>query len=1188
MIVTRRRKSHRGGLPLALAFLLWAGVAASYGQTNGQFVAQDIGSPVLPGAITYVDNGANVIGGGRDIGGTSDQFFFSWQRLAGDFDVKVRLQQLDFADTWTKAGLMAREDLTAGSREVSVLATPSLAGLFFLYRTSVGGNTTMKGTLPVNYPNTWLRLQRVTNQFTGYGSLDGQTWTQLGTVSNALPANAYLGFAVSSRNEAQPTTAQFQDFGDNIGGTVGLLPVSTEPLGPSSRRTGLVFSEVMYHPPDRPDEFDLEFIELFNSNPWFEDISGYRISGDIDYTFPEGTLLQGGAFLVVARSPADVQAIYGIANVMGPYANNLPNGAGTVRLRNASDAILLGVSYDTKPPWPIAADGAGHSLVLARPSYGEGDPRAWSQSDVMGGSPGTVDGVRFEPARNVLINEFRAHSAPTQEDFIELYNHSTIAVDLSGCWLSDDPSASKFRIPEGTVIGPAGFVSFAESALGFGLNAGGEAIYFINAGHTRVLDALVFEGQELGISSGRSPDGAPTIQPLAAPTPGGSNAPARLQDIVINEIMYHPITEDENDQFVELYNRGSSVISLANWQFTDGISYTFPSNAVLAPSGYLVVARNAARLLTNYPNLNVTNTFGNFSGSLGGSGERLALSKPEFTVTTDASGHAKTNVHYCVVDEVTYGTGGRWGQWSDGGGSSLELIDPHSDNRLPSNWADSDDTAKCVWTTLSVTGALDNAGAASTYWNALQVYLLEAGECLVDEVYVSIDGSANLVVNPGFESGLNNWLCQGDHVYSHIENAGWNSPQSLHVVASSRGDTGANRIHSILNSTYGGTGGGTISAKVKWLHGWPEILFRLRGNQLELPGRMTVPANLGTPGARNSRYITNAGPAITEVVHNPILPAAQQAVVVTARVHDPDGLSSVQLVYRLDPGGLPVTVPMVDDGTGGDAVAGDGVYSATVPGQTNNALLAFYIMASDGFATPATTRFPNNAPVRECLVRFGETEPITSFGTYRFWMTRTNLLKWLAHERLSNEPNEGTFIYGNYRAIYNGGSRYAGSPFHAQGFTSPTNSNCDYQIYLPADDPLLNASEMRLQIPGNGGGDATCQNEKIAYWMADQLGLSYLYRRSITLYVNGVRRGTVYEDPQIPSSDYNAEWFSASGECATYKIMFWFEFYDEPVSLFTPPLAGPRNWPAIARLLPSAPCRIRPAITPIFSTWWMR
>jgi hypothetical protein len=50
-------------------------------------------------------------------------------------------------------------------------------------------------------------------------------------------------------------------------------------------------------------------------------------------------------------------------------------------------------------------------------------------------------------------------------------------------------------------------------------------------------------------------------------------------------------------------------------------------------------------------------------------------------------------------------------------------------------------------------------------------------------------------------------------------------------------------------------------------------------------------------------------------------------------VHDPDGIQSLTLYYRLDPATNYTAVPMKDDGTGGDAITGDGIFSATIPGQ---------------------------------------------------------------------------------------------------------------------------------------------------------------------------------------------------------------------------------------------------------------
>ena len=321
---------------LLLVFASWPA------HSQGILLPTDVGGPGIPGSVILSAGTYTLTGGGLDIGGTSDQFFFTYQQLTGDFDMRVRVLNLNPSDAWAKAGLMARASLEAGSPSAAALASPSVSGCFFESRSATNGTTSTTGSFPVNYPNTWLRLQRVGNQFTGYASFDGQNWSLLGSVSITIPATIYFGMAVTSHNVNQATTTQMGDLGVTPPTGGGPLALPWEPLGPSSRKTGLVISEIMYKPASRTDSKVLEYVELFNSNPFFEDISGYRLSGDIDFTFPPNTILQGGAFRVVARSPADIQSVYGITNVIGPYTNSLKR-SGVVRLRNDTDAIYLEV-----------------------------------------------------------------------------------------------------------------------------------------------------------------------------------------------------------------------------------------------------------------------------------------------------------------------------------------------------------------------------------------------------------------------------------------------------------------------------------------------------------------------------------------------------------------------------------------------------------------------------------------------------------------------------------------------------------------------------------------------------------------------------------------------------------------------------------------------------------------------------
>jgi hypothetical protein len=228
------------------------------------------------------------------------------------------------------------------------------------------------------------------------------------------------------------------------------------------------------------------------------------------------------------------------------------------------------------------------------------------------------------------------------------------------------------------------------------------------------------------------------------------------------------------------------------------------------------------------------------------------------------------------------------------------------------------------------------------------------------------------------------------------------------------------------------------------------------------------------------------------------------------------------------------------------------VFSVTIPGQTNGALVAFFVRAVDSFGVGnATATFPDNAPTRECLIRFGETQPIGTFGTYRFWLTQSNFNTWVNRpEKLSNEPLDGTFVAGNFRVIHQAGARYAGSPFHSPGFTSPIGANCDYQITLPPDDAHLAETEFTLQLPGNGGGDSTGQGQQTAYWFARRLGIPFNHHRYVNMFMQGVRRGIIMEDVQQPNGDHARQWFPDVDDGDLYKIQIWFEFNDTSFSPF--------------------------------------
>ena len=918
-----------------------------------------------------------------------------------------------------------------------------------------------------------------------------------------------------------------------------------EPPGPSNRRTGLVISEIHYHPAARADGRDLQFVELYNSEPWVEELGGYRFTGDIDFTFPAGTVIPSKGRLVIAHVPTDVQTVHGLSGVLGPFTGDLSNEGGTLRLRKPSGGIVQEVSWNDHAPWPVAPDGTGHSLVLVRPSYGESDPRSWDSSASRGGSPGAADATPSSPQDLVVINEVLARSEPPLEDFVELHNASPSSVDLSGCTLSDDPAAlDKFVIPANTILPAGGFASFTETQLGFALSASGETLYLTNATGTRVLDAVRFSGQARNVSIGWMANSRGEFRPLAARTPGASNSPLRVPDILVSEIFFNPISGDDLDEWLELTNPGAAAIDVSGWRFTDGIDFTMPPGTSIGAGERLVVAKNAARTRANHPTLAPSVVVGDYSGTLGNGGDHVTLVRPETVgaLTIDVE-----------IDSVRYRDQSRWSQWADGGGSSLEVTDLRADRTFASAWADSDESAKAPWSTVSANGPLDLGYPGLNGSDRVQFFLMGAGETLVDDVTVAPAAGGNVVNNGGFETGIGGWTLQGNQSRSSIA-AGQGfggSGNALLVRASDDGNPEGNRIFTPLTTLLAPNSTASISLKARWLRGHPELILRLKGGYLEAFASLAVPANLGTPGAPNDRAVANASPAIADVSHRPLLPQAGAPIRVFARLSDPDGVNAATLRWRVQTNASFTGEPMHDDGINGDMLAGDGVFTGTIPGQNAGVLVVFRVEASDGAAAPASALFPPDAPAHECLVRIGEPSQGGDFAAYRAWLTTANINAWASRPKYGDEPLDMTFVYNNTRAVYGGGAWYAGSEATSPTYNSPVGNLCGYNFTLPADDRVLDEDHFTLDWPIR---DPTDQREQLMFWMAEQLQLPNMYRRFVHVFVNGQRRGTIYDDIQQPDGTTLDEFFNGDSDGSLYKANLWNESPDAAGSVHTPQL----------------------------------
>ncbi len=173
---------------------------------------------------------------------------------------------------------------------------------------------------------------------------------------------------------------------------------------------------------------------------------------------------------------------------------------------------------------------------------------------------------------------------------------------------------------------------------------------------------------------------------------------------------------------------------------------------------------------------------------------------------------------------------------------------------------------------------------------------------------------------------------------------------------------------------------------------------------------------------------------------------------------------------------------------------------------------------------------------------FGDGNPGGSFGVYHLWITQSNATRWANLGDLSNEGNDCTFVNNN-RVIYNMKGQFAGSPAH-QNFDTPYGALCHYKWIFNDDDKFLGATSFnKIHQPGNSAGDdASIQREQLANTFLRALGVPWLNRRYVAVYVNGNRRDTLMEDAQVPDGDLVKEHYPNDSGGFLYKMQPWFEF----------------------------------------------
>lgn len=414
--------------------------------------------------------------------------------------------------------------------------------------------------------------------------------------------------------------ARTSDGGDSWAITANITKGFTNTGTMPTTEIELYINEIMAAGAD--DEAD--FIELYNAGDSEVDLEGFVLSDSgASFTIPAGVSIAAKGFLTFTQDEAD------------SFTFGLSSKGELVTLVDGDGAEVDKVDF------PTFGDVKGQSYAR----IGDGGSE-WQIVDEPTKNAANASEALTTLLGKIVINEvytFGDQSTKEDLDWIELYNSTDAAIDLSGLKLWEGGGRGEaWEIPAGTTIAAGGLLVIESDKDGlyadptkypaWGLSKGPSEYIVLARGNMAVLDSIALPSMNANESYGRKTDGASDWQIFAQFTKGTTNeGDARVEientvGIYVNEVYTDNsdatgITSwDATIDFIELYNATDAAIDISGWYIYDDKA-TIGDGAYQIPAGTSVPAKG---FLTYNVDKNITDGSGPTFG-LGVSGDWVNL-----------------------------------------------------------------------------------------------------------------------------------------------------------------------------------------------------------------------------------------------------------------------------------------------------------------------------------------------------------------------------------------------------------------------------------------------------------------------------------------------------------------------------------------------------------------------------------
>lgn len=327
-----------------------------------------------------------------------------------------------------------------------------------------------------------------------------------------------------------------------------------------------------------------EFVELYNSSDKIFDLSDWSLTKSTPNSNLQQQILKPGEYLIICTTAAD--SIYSTFGLTQGVANlpTLTNSGDEIKLFDNTGKLIDVVNYELSWYRNETKDDGGYTLEQINPLNDCIKSENFIGSNAaIGGTPGTINSVYDTTLTDNKAPEFLRATAITSSVLLLEFNEFLDTNSAKTANYIIDPF-----VMVDSVIALTPNYSSLQLVLNTPIDSG--IIYSISVDQLNDCSVNEIEVDNLRF--------------FALPDEADSN------DIIINEILFNERTGGSD--FVELYNRSEKVISLTNWAVGDTVTnQKLISNEplIILPKGYLVLTKDKANILKEYPNSVEENIF---------------------------------------------------------------------------------------------------------------------------------------------------------------------------------------------------------------------------------------------------------------------------------------------------------------------------------------------------------------------------------------------------------------------------------------------------------------------------------------------------------------------------------------------------------------------------------------------------